>query len=416
MRRVIARARAAAALVAFAWLLAPATTPASRTGAEIHVPQEVPTLQQAISRAQPGDTIVLDAGTYPGGNVVPKEKHDLTIVGVDRNQVVLDGLDQRRNGILVHADGVALLNMSAHNFLDNAFYWEGANRFRAAYLTAWNVRGYGIYVEDGEQGTLDHDYVSGAGDAAYYVGECKPCHATISHVVATLSAVGYSGTNATEVVIRDSLWDRNGAGILPNTYANEALPPQGQTTIVGNTIRSSGRARVPIHTPLAGFIGIGIAIAGGNENTIRANRVLNSERYGVAVFPTARFVTFRPARHDPGPPWRPRGNRVVQNVVSGSGWADLALAQGSGRGNCFSANIVRRTRPRGLQTRGCAGVSATGDGRVAKVLTAPIRVLVGETLGRRRPPAYTAMPQPPPQPSMPAGRRLGAASAAPRSG
>ena len=105
--------------------------------------------------------------------------------------------------------------MSAHNFLDNAFYWEDADRFRASYLTAWNVRGYGIYVEGGRKGTLDHDYVSGAADAAYYIGECNPCQATVEHVVATA---------------------------------------------------------------FAGFVGIGIAIAGGNENAIHDNRVTDSER------------------------------------------------------------------------------------------------------------------------------------------
>jgi hypothetical protein len=58
----------------------------------------------------------------------------------------------------------------------------GRTGFRASYLTAWNVRGYGTYVEGGRQGMLDHDYVSGAADAAYYVGECRPCDATIASV------------------------------------------------------------------------------------------------------------------------------------------------------------------------------------------------------------------------------------------
>jgi hypothetical protein len=352
-------------------------------------------------RARAGDAIVLDAGTYPGGNVVPAAKHDLTIRGIDRNRVVFDGGDTRKNGIVVHADGVSILNMSAHNFLENAFYWEDADHYRASYLTVWNVQGYGIYVEDGKQGMLDHDYVSGAADAAYYVGECRPCSATISHVTARLSAVGYSGTNATDVLIRDSLWDRNGAGILPNTYANEALPPQARTTIIRNTILNSGRARVPIHTALAGFAGIGIAVAGGNQNSITANRVLRSERYGIAVFPTARYVTFRRVRHDPGPPWRPAGNRIARNAVSGSGWADLALAKGSGNGNCFSANVVKTTQPHGLQRAVCAGVSASGDSRVASVLTATLRAMFEETIRKRHPPPYTSMPLPPAQPNMP---------------
>lgn len=377
----------------------------ARSRAVIHVPEDVPTLQLAIERAQQGDSIVLSAGTYPGGNVVPPSKSGITIQGVDRNEVVLDGADQRKNGILVHADGVSILNMSAHNFRENAFYWEGADRFRASYLTAWNVGGYGIYVEDGEQGALDHDYVSGAARAAYYVGECRPCGATLSQLVATLSAVGYSGTNATGVVIRDSVWDRNGAGIVPNTYANEALPPQARASIVGNTVTSSGRARVPIKTALAGFVGIGIAVAGGNQNAITANRVTGSERYGIAVFPTARFVAFDPAAVEPRPPWRPRDNRVSRNIVTGSGRADLALAKGSGRSNCFTGNRVSRTRPRGLQTATCAGASPAGDAGVASLLTRPVRVMVNETMRRRRPPPYTSMPAPPPQPNMPGSAR-----------
>src|SRR6185503_20131463 len=118
-------------------------------------------------------------------------------------------------------------------------------RFRASYVTVWNVGEYGIYVEDGEHGRVDHAYVSGAARAAYYVGECRPCDAKIANVVARLSAIGYSGTNATGVEIRNSTWDRNGAGIVPNTYANEALPPQEHATIMRNTITQSGRAAVP---------------------------------------------------------------------------------------------------------------------------------------------------------------------------
>jgi hypothetical protein len=392
-----------AVLAASAWALAApdASTSPAASRSVIRVPEDAPTLQLAIDSSRPGDTIVLAAGTYPGGNVVPKRKHDITIRGVDRNAVVLDGADRRQNGILVRADGVSILNLSAHNFLENAFYWGDADRFRASYLTAWNVRGYGIYAEDSEHGVLDHDYVSGAADAAYYVGECKPCDATISQVVAQLSAVGYSGTNATGVVIRDSLWKGNGAGIVPNTYGNEALPPQSRTTIVGNRVANSGLASVPIRTALAGFIGIGIAIAGGNQNVVAHNRVLQSERYGIAVFPTARVVAFDPTLPEPGPPWRPQGNRVSLNVVQGSRWSDLALAEGSGKGNCFVANRVRRTLPRRLQAPTCRGASSAGDATVAAVLTRPVRVMYRDALRRRHPPSYASLPAPPPQRNMP---------------
>jgi hypothetical protein len=306
----------------------------------------------------------------------------------------------------VYADGVSILNMSAHSFPVDAFHWNGGDRFRASYLTVWNVGQYGIYAEDGEQGTVDHDYVSGAADAAYYIGECAHRRATLSHLVATLSAVGYSGTNASEVTIRDSVWDRNGAGILPNTYGNETHPPQVRATIVRNSVTRSGRTRVPISTPLAGFIGIGIAVAGGHENRIERNRVVGSERYGIAVFPTARRIEFTSSvQRDPGPPWRPRGNRIARNVVSGSGRADLALARGVGAGNCFVGNVAATRLPRDVGRAPCTSTPSAGDARVAAELTAGVRMMFEETMRRRQPPPYTSMPAPPPQPSMPAGSR-----------
>jgi hypothetical protein len=133
---------------------------------------------------------------------------------------------------------------------------------------------------------------------------------------------------------------------------------------------------------------------------ISRNRVGDSERYGIAVFPTARRVVFDPGAAEPGPPWRPRGNRVSRNVVTGSGRADLALAEGSGRANCFTENRAARALPKGLQTPTCAGVSLAGDAAVATALTRPVRVMVEETIQRRRPPPYMSMPAPPPQPTM----------------
>src|SRR5919204_6925814 len=159
----------------------------------IRVPQDAPTIPAAVAAAASGDTVLVDRGTYPGGVVVPEDKPNLTIRGVDRNAVVFDGQDARDDAIDVRADGVTLQNLSAHNFLKNAFYWDGVTGFTGSYLTVWNVRGYGIYSEDSTGGLIEHDYVSGAADAAYYIGECNPCPPTIPPGLARPSPGGDSG-------------------------------------------------------------------------------------------------------------------------------------------------------------------------------------------------------------------------------
>jgi hypothetical protein len=382
-------------------LLVPAAAGARRAADDvIRVPQDVPTIQAAVDATAPGDVVLVDRGTYPGGVVVPASKPRITIRGVDRNAVVFDGAETRDDAIDVLADGVILQNLSAHNFRKNAFYWKDVTSFTGSYLTVWNVLGYGIYAEGSTDGLIEHDFVSGAADAAYYVGECDPCRTTLRGLDARLSAVGYSGTNASgEFVIRDSRWDRNGAGILPNSLANEADPPQAAATIVGNTVTSSGRARVPLATPLAGYYGIGIGIAGGNENRVLRNTVTRSRRYGVAVFETPFWIPSGTPPPGPRLPWRPRRNSIRANVVTRSGLADLALSATALGGNCFRVNRATRTMPARLQRRPCAWRG--GDRRVSRLLEAPLRAMLEAATRAIRPIPYTAVPAPPPQPNWP---------------
>ena len=373
---------------------------AARTARTIDVPKDAPTLAAAIAAAAAGDTIVLEAGTYSPSVTVPRTKPGLTIRGVDRSHVVFDGRGTYDSAITVRANGVTVENLSAHSYRGNVFYWDDVDGFNARYLTVWNIQGYGVYAEHSTGGIIAHDYVSGAADAAYYIGECKPCNSVIEHVVGRLSAVGYSGTNASGgLVIRDSVWDRNGTGIIPNSYANEEHPPQEDATIVRNAVTGSGTVPVPLHTPLAGFYGIGIAIGGGRTNRIAGNTVSRSARYGIAVFPTEFWLPVDPRPRPPGrhKPWNPVDNTVTGNRVSGSKLADLALAAGSH--NCFKHNAAATSAPSTLLRFG--GCTSTGSSRVEHELTQPIRAMMDRAFRRFPPPSFESMPVPPPQPSMP---------------
>jgi parallel beta-helix repeat protein len=384
-------------LCAVALVLIAAGGASGRSTRVIDVPGDEPTIAAAIAAAAPGDTVLIAPGTYRPSVKIPAAKHDLTIRGADRNAVVFDGRGTMRDAIDVEADRVTIENVSAHSYLGNVFYWDDVTGFTARYLTVWNVLGYGIYAEHSTGGLVERDYVSGAADAAYYIGECNPCNTEIRHVVARLSAVGYSGTNASgSLSIQDSRWDQNGAAILPNSYANEEQPPQERATIVRNVVTRSGTVPVPLHTPLAGFWGIGIGIAGGHGNRVTGNTVTGSARYGIALFPTEYWIPLDPRPRPAGPhrPWQPIDNVVTGNRVAGSRLADLGLA--GGRHNCFAGNAAATVAPAGL--RGCRD---SGDPRVAADLTAPLRTMLARAYSRFPPPPFGGMPKPPPQPTLP---------------
>ena len=112
------------ALVALIALGAPACGDDGAKEGVVRVPQDQETIQEAVDAAEPGDLILVDEGIYKEAVDVTTE--DLTIRGVDRNEVILDGEFELENGIRVlDTDGVVVENMTARNYTCNGFFWTG---------------------------------------------------------------------------------------------------------------------------------------------------------------------------------------------------------------------------------------------------------------------------------------------------
>nr|MBA3803246.1 hypothetical protein [Acidimicrobiia bacterium] len=180
----------------------PGTGAGTTTGDEVglpviealDVPADYPTIQAAVDEARPGDLVLIAPGVYR--EAVTVQTDDLTIRGVERETVILDGDFTLDNGIFVSADGVAVENMTARNYTVNGFYWTEVEGYRGSYLTAIRNGDYGLYAFDSTKGQFDNSYASGSPDAGFYIGQCFPCDAVLDNVIAEHNGLGYSGTNA----------------------------------------------------------------------------------------------------------------------------------------------------------------------------------------------------------------------------
>ena len=367
-------------------------SPSEWSGNTRSVPADYPTIQAAVDAAEPGDLVLIDRGIYR--EAVDVRTPGLTIRGVDRNEVIIDGEFERANGIqAIFTDGVVVENLTTMNHTLNGVFWSGVRGYRGSYITAINNGDYGIYAFDSGDGLFEHSYASGSPDASFYIGQCNPCDAVITDSIGEYSGLGYSGSNAsTNIYIVNNVFRFNGTGAAPNSLDGELLPPAENVVVAGNLIHDNGYGEFPHKTAQWATQGIGIAMAGTVDSLATRNLIFNHPLNGIQVFSNIDANV-----------WMPSGNTVSENVVRGSGLGDLVLTGPSQSGNCFEDNEFGWTMPAALELKQpCEGLRFPALWELG-ALSAQFGRVIERGLGLDPDTYYGDMPHPPAQPQMPDG-------------
>jgi hypothetical protein len=374
---------------------APVATDVTNTGAAdgvLAVPEEFATIQAAVDAASPGDLVLISPGVYK--EAVNVTTDEITIRGLDRNEVVLDGQFELDNGVRVlGASGVAVENLTAQNYTNNGVFWTSVDGYRGSYLTAYRNGSYGVYAFDSINGLIEHSYASGSPDAGFYIGQCYECNAVIDDVIAEYNGLGYSGTTSGgNLFIINSRFNNNRVGINVNSATYELCYPQRRATIVGNTVYDNNQGDTPAIDDAILAMNNGILVEGGIGNVIERNLVYGQTKVGIGLVP---FPEFEPNDAEPDEDtwdlpcsetrdlpladpdtleailWAPKENSVVGNVVEGSGVADLAISavdltlapiDPTTLGNCFSGNTFTSSAPSDIEALlPCEGTGSGGD-------------------------------------------------------
>jgi hypothetical protein len=323
------------------------------------------TIQAAVNAALPGDWILIapgafhETGTANAG--VSITTHGLHLRGMDRNAVVVDGTSSGygtcspnpaaqnfgpggsgRNGIeIFQVDGVTVENLTVCNYLGdgygnngNEIWWNGGDGsgiigmgpYSGAYLTASSTffqagaptAQYGIFVSNAKgPGSITNAYASNMGDSAFYVGACDDCNAVLRFVHAQNSPQGYSGTNSGgRLVLEDSEWDHNQAGIVPSSLAtfdppspqNGACPndpDESCTLIQRNWVHDNNNPNTPAFGLASTVpVGTGIDLTGSQNDTVQYNLLTNNGSWGIMV---NDYADYSPA---PFPPTYCQGGEI----------------------------------------------------------------------------------------------------------
>lgn len=367
----------------------------------IAVPDDAPSIQEAVDAAQPGDTIDIAPGTYEES--VDVETDELTLRGAERNEVVLEGGHVKSNGIVVTGDRVRVENLTVQNYTLNGVLVTGmsdesgglargsdgyerfdakefppVDGFAVRYVTATNNGLYGIYAFDAQHGLLAHNYASGSSDSGIYVGQCEQCDIVVRDNVAEHNAVGYEHTNASDSVrIVGNRFSDNRLGMTLLSDFQEQFIPLSDVYVAGNVIADNSATETPAHAE--GGFGVGVGIAGATGIEFAHNRVSGNPRAGIEMTSVEDLP--------------PEENSFIDNAFAGNG-LDLLYAaseRAPGAGNCVQGELGE-TSPQALPE---GWTCPSGNARAA-----------GEAVQAEEPPAgisYRDVPKPGPQPSMPSG-------------
>ena len=277
------------------------------------------TIQAAVDAADPGDTVVVPAGTYAESVVVTEP--GITIRG-PRN-AVLDGTGLGLQfGIRVRSldgsrlDGFTLDGLTIRGYTRFGSQVSGVDNFRLTGTKYVDNPLYGLFPVRCSHGRVDHNYVSGSFDSGVYVGQCTDV--VVDHNVAHGNTIGLEVELSSRVVVEDNVSTDNAIGALVQISPGRAIKVT-QDVVVRNNILSGNNQpnTVTEGSLLAGLPGgVGIANVAGDNVRILANVVSDNRSGGIGVVGLPpEILTLDPAL-DPFPD----GGEVRGNVSRGNGY------------------------------------------------------------------------------------------------
>jgi len=326
-----------------------------------------PTIQAAVNKAAPGDTIKVGHGIYKEGvRISGAKKRYIKLIGDPKapGKVVLEAKGMKKkvaNGVLINgADEVTVNGFTARHFTANGFFVTNVTGYTLTNLKAFLVGVYGVYAFNSIGGTITNSEAAWNSDSGFYIGQTppqtKPVRTIVRGIRAYGNVLGWSGTNMRYVTITASKFYNNGTGVVPNALSTEKYAPPEDNVITGNDIfwnnynyYAGAPFKVGTHASDATAypVGVGVLLFGSRTTSITGNRIFGNWLAGAGM--VQQFLLSK----------LPDAMDLIGNSISGNDFglagADLngrdIVYDGNGSNNCVGPNTgVQSTVPADAST------------------------------------------------------------------
>jgi parallel beta-helix repeat protein len=275
------------------------------------------TIQAAVDVADPGDTVVVPAGTY--AETVAVTKPGITIRG--SRDAVLDGGGLLAFGIRVRSldgsrlDGFTLDGLTIRGYTRSGSQVSGVDNFRLTGTSYVDNPLYGLFPVRCSHGRVDHNQVSGSFDSGVYVGQCTDVR--VDHNIAHDNTIGLEVELSSRVVVEDNVATDNAIGAVVQISPLRPVKVTDDVVVRGNVVSGNNRPNT-VTDGLLGFLpgGVGIVNVAGDHVRIVDNVVSGNRSAGIGMVGLPGDVLALDPALDPSPD----GGEVRGNIARGNGY------------------------------------------------------------------------------------------------
>jgi cytochrome c peroxidase len=371
---VVARLRSQGSAVAAPSRSLP-SHPAGSVTRTIHVrPGE--SIQAAVDDARPGDTIEVEPGTYRESVLVDIDGITLRGLVDAGRRAVLEGDDERTDAVIASGHRFTIEGFAVRNYTSNGITVHGATGVVFRDLQVEKTGLYGVYPVECKEVLVERVLVTGARDAAIYVGQSRDIVVRDNEVRGNVTGIEIE--NSVNALVEGNHAHDNTGGILVFLLPNNPSKVGSDTRVVRN--RVAGNNHVNFGDPGSIVsqvpVGTGVFIMAADRTEVSDNEIQGNDSFGVAIVSLAQAFP-KGTAFDVGPV--PEGNLVHDNRMAGNGRNPAAsvlavggagldiLWDGSGWDNAF-AQPGAKTFPVWLPNRSWPTFAARAWSRLISTL------------------------------------------------
>jgi cytochrome c peroxidase len=276
-------------------------------------------VQTAVDRARPGDTIEVPYGVYHERVVI--DINDITLRGIPNEAgewPIFDGEGVLTEGVIASGNNFTVGNLHVRNYTDNGVLVEGVTGVHFHDIFAENVGTYGVYPVRSTNVLIERVEVTGVDDAGVYAGQCENVIVRDSVVYGNVLGIELENTIGGEIY-NNHTYD-NTVGIFVVLLPQLTSKISANTLVYENIVEDNNHENFAPPGAIAGIApsGVGILLLATDNAEVYHNEIRNNKTTGVAVFSLTSTGAFDINEIDIGP--LPEGNWVHSNTYENNGY------------------------------------------------------------------------------------------------